>query len=1094
MADLRPQLGEFLREELVGPLAPDEELRDSPTQRYSAGILFPRQQSILEDEETTQMPRPREDDANAGDADRVPMESSADDETIVMASSYFPGAMGLTFAVDTVTPAVRVGIQGARYVSEQREQGEAEQRRVFRVWCRRPLELEPLQIELGSSHDDLEETIEVVDGLGLRVRARPAGHDGVRLVTLALHTTRSAGSRRPSASECFFQMGFDVEALDGALRAVESKVSDLEDDEEASLALMYRKRLAYATGHGCAAGWDVEPGALSARRIWTETISSIRIPPVQPRAVFDDAHSMQFLSGDGVENPDVAIPNALSRVVDTYEAWVAERRQEVDGLEARLEERARHHLELCELAIRRMRQGLALLSRDVRVRDAFMLANRAILEQQYHVRRSRRAHDGIWEELPTHYVSRAGEAGGGIRGYWRSFQIMFVLMNLDAALDPDDPEIESFIDEVDLIWFPTGGGKTEAYLGLAAYMIFMKRLTTPEHRGCHVLMRYTLRLLTAQQFQRACGMICACERIRQQRPGDLGDTPITIGLWVGRSLTPNKRKDAIAGLVQWKREPEKTENAFQLLTCPWCGTALDDPTRSGYQVGGWPETVQLVCPEPRCTFSTKDNPLPVVVIDEDLYATPATLIIGTVDKFAMLAWRDDASRLLGNGEGLAPPGLIIQDELHLISGPLGTMVGLYESMIEYICRHNGGRPKIVASTATIRRAQEQCKALYDREAQLFPPSGLDASDNFFAIEQVGERAESGREYVGVMCTAAPSPITALVRSAASLLQGIRSVELPSGVDEVARDPWWTLVMYFNALRELGRAATLVEGDIPEYLTTLQRRRGISGEGRRYTGPPVELTSRRTAQEIPEILERLATPWDPAASSSSAYDTLLATNMIAVGVDVDRLGLMLVVGQPKTTSEYIQASSRVGRSGDAPGLVVTLYNPGKPRDRSHYEHFWDYHQSFYRHVEPTSVTPFSPQAVERVARALLVIAARHVVGLADPTGINRGDVQLIEALDFLRDRARDVDPDHAAHFAQHLEEVLDEWTVNRVPPAEWGGFGDPPVERPLMYPAGSQPRPEWGAQAWAVPTSMRNVDASCIGYVTQVYPNRDKEQV
>ncbi len=1090
MADLRPQLGAFLREELVGPATPEEELLESPVQLYSAGILFPRQQSILEDEETTQMPGIHTDDDIRDDTVQSGVDSSMDDETIVMASSYFPGAMGLTFALRETTPKLCVKIRGARYIGESREQNG----KSHRVWCRRPLDCQPIIIESGPGDQTLEQDLDVVDGLGLRVLVRPSGSDGIRLVTLALHTTRTATKGHPSASECFFQMGFDVEAPGYTLCAVESKVRDLDDDEEASLALMYRKRQAYATGHGCAAGWDLEPNGSGARRIWTEIIPTLRIPPVQPRATFDHAHSMQFLSGDGVTHPERDIPAALSRVVDAYEAWVEARCNEADELDMpRLEQRARHHIELCELAIRRMRQGLELLQRDTHVREAFMLANRAILEQQYHVKRPRRAHDGPWLALPTKYTSTDNTTGDGIRGYWRSFQIMFLLMNLDAALDPDMEGIESFLEDVDLIWFPTGGGKTEAYLGLAAYMIFMARLTDPSHRGCHVLMRYTLRLLTAQQFQRACGMICACERIRQQRPEDFGTNPITIGLWVGQSLTPNRRKDASNRLSRWRREPEKEENAFQLLTCPWCGTALDNPKVPGYVKGGWPETVKFVCPESRCTFSSKENPLPVVVVDEDLYHNPATLIIGTVDKFAMLAWRDEASRLLGNGEGLASPGLIIQDELHLISGPLGTMVGLYESMIEYICRYNGGRPKIVASTATIRRAQEQCMALYNRSAQLFPPSGLDASDNFFAVEQVGERARSGREYVGVMCTAAPSPITALVRSSASLLQGIRSIDLPAGSCEQERDPWWTLVMYFNALRELGRAATLVEGDIPEYLTTLQKRRRIPHAERRYTGQPVELTSRRTAQEIPEVLERLATPWNPDSEHSTAYDTLLATNMIAVGVDVDRLGLMLVVGQPKTTSEYIQASSRVGRSSDAPGLVVTLYNPGKPRDRSHYEHFWDYHQSFYRHVEPTSVTPFSPQAAERAIRALVVIAARHVAGLSKPTDIDRNDAGLVMALDFLRGRAHDIDPEHADHFSQALEEVLDEWTVNKVPPEAWGGFGDAPIDRPLMYPAGSQPRPEWSGQAWPVPTSMRNVDASCIGYVTQIYPNRDKEQ-
>lgn len=1086
MADLRQQLVTFLREEIEGPIQPDEELRTAPNLLYSAGILFPRQQSVLEDEETTMMPSPKEniDELQNREAPATEIE----EDTTVMASSYFPGAMGITVAVESATASICVDIDGAQYFEEKRQDPKTE--RFFRVWRRQPLNVPPVNISLGADDETRTITHDVLDGLALHVVARAKSND-TRLITVALHTTKTATRSHPSAEECFFQMGFKVCAVDGMLCPVESQARNMRDDEEASLALLYRQRLAFATGHGCAAGWETVEDGSRAQQVWTETIPDLRIPPILPRQSFGLAHNMQFLSGDGVSNPAVALPDALKHTVDAYAQWIEERHRESQTLQGRLQQRAIAHIELCETALARMRQGLNLLASNGQVLKAFMLANKAILQQQYHVKRERRQVDDAWQALPTHYQSTDGSGDTGIRGYWRSFQIMFLLMNLEAALEPDEHR-ETFRDEVDLIWFPTGGGKTEAYLGLAAYMIFMKRLSDPTHRGCHVLMRYTLRLLTAQQFQRACGMICACEIIRQNNPDELGDTSITIGLWVGNSLTPNRRKTAIQNLRKWKQRSSDEENTFQVLTCPWCGTAMDNPARPGYQVNSWPETVHFICPESRCHFSSKARKLPIIVIDEDLYHTPATMIIGTVDKFAMLTWRGDASRLLGQGDGLSPPGLIIQDELHLISGPLGTMVGLYESMIEYICRFNGGRPKIVASTATIRRAQEQCRALYNRSAQLFPPSGLDASDNFFATEETGDRAQAGREYIGVMCTAAPSPITALVRSASSLLQGIRSIELPEGVEESARDPWWTLVMYFNALRELGRAATLVDGDIPEYLNTLRRRRNIPSSENRYTGQPVELTSRRTGQEIKEVLERLAIKWSPDAPSQ-AYNTLLATNMIAVGVDVDRLGLMMVVGQPKTTSEYIQASSRVGRSSDAPGLVVTLYNPGKPRDRSHYEHFWEYHQSFYRHVEPTSVTPFSPPAIERAARALVVIAARHIARINAPTQLNRNDPRFVEALQFLVERAHAIDPDHADYFSNHIEFILRDWLVDKQPPDEWGGFGDPPDERPLMYPAGSPPRPEWAEQAWPTPTSMRSVDASCIGHVTQVYPTSTEGQ-
>ena len=585
----------------------------------------------------------------------------------------------------------------------------------------------------------------------------------------------------------------------------------------------------------------------------------------------------------------------------------------------------------CRVCLQRIRNGIGLLKSDARLLEAFMLANRAIRMQQLHGRRPKRPTNQPFEKLPTSYAPTKDSPGR-----WRTFQLAFILMNLSSITPMENGDDHPERSLVDLIWFPTGGGKTEAYLGLAATDIFLRRLTRPSNAGCTVLMRYTLRLLTAQQFQRASSMICACELIRRERPHDLGDEPITIGLWVGESLTPLYRQPALKALNNLAKPNSQEANEFQLLKCPWCGTALDEHDNLGYVADGKPKTVIFVCPEPECAFSTRKSKLPVVVIDEDVYDSPPTLIIGTVDKFAMLAWREQAGRIFGVGtaDDHDPPDLIIQDELHLISGPLGSVVGLYETAIDLLSSWKGRKPKIVASTATIRRAWHQCKALYDRTTSQFPPQGLDISDSFFAKENPDS---PGRVYVGVFATAAPSFVTAMVRTLGGLFQSCNSLKLPTGATEETRDPYWTILQYFSSLRELGHAATLVEADIPEYMWSIATRTNLPKELCRSLGSPVELTSRRTADEIPEILERLELryPRKSKEPKDRPLDTLLATNMISVGVDVDRLGLMLIVGQPKTTSEYIQASSRVGRSTKAPGLIVTMYNPGKPRDRSHY---------------------------------------------------------------------------------------------------------------------------------------------------------------
>src|SRR5690606_20031614 len=141
----------------------------------------------------------------------------------------------------------------------------------------------------------------------------------------------------------------------------------------------------------------------------------------------------------------------------------------------------------------------------------------------------------------------------------------FILMNLRSIVIPSEEDREV----VDVIWFPTGGGKTEAYLGLAAFVILFRRISDPSSRGTVVLTRYTLRLLTAQQYQRAASLICALEYLRRRNPVELGDHPFTIGLWVGSGLTPNTEADAVRLLQRMLREGGR-DNPFVLLSCPWC--------------------------------------------------------------------------------------------------------------------------------------------------------------------------------------------------------------------------------------------------------------------------------------------------------------------------------------------------------------------------------------------------------------------------------------------------------------------------------------------------------------------------------------------
>jgi ATP-dependent helicase YprA (DUF1998 family) len=367
----------------------------------------------------------------------------------------------------------------------------------------------------------------------------------------------------------------------------------------------------------------------------------------------------------------------------------------------------------------------------------------------------------------------------------------------------------------------------------------------------------------------------------------------------------------------------------------------------------------IACGTTGCEFA---DGLPVHVVDETIYMERPTLIIATADKFAGLPWKPEIGNLFNHFSPEPPPELIIQDELHLISGPLGTLAGLYETAVDLI----GHRPKVVASTATIRRAVDQGLALFDRQVEQFPPSGLDARDSYFSVEAPPSRKAS-RLYVGLMAPAT-SQTSLMVRVYAALLHHAQAIE---GEDEV-RDAYWTLLGYFNSLRLLGGAKLQVQDDVNDRLDLLSE---SLGQARRDIGRDIELTSREPSSAIPGHLQDMATPYP------DALGVILATNMISVGVDVDRLGLMVVMGQPQSTSEYIQATSRVGRRW--PGLVVTLFNGARSRDRSHYENFTSYHSAIYRQVEATSVTPFSARARDRGLHAIIVGLARLMIPMARP---------------------------------------------------------------------------------------------------------------
>lgn len=1137
--DVRDFVIESLRRELIGPSPGyplvqtngEEILRqqDPPRYRYSAGILFPSGVNFSatmdagEEASDIEAAAPVGEEgvdgeaAEAGVEDQPEIEATASEDRtpdtdveIDPTSTFLPSTMGLSFLAD-VSGGIRVEAKWGTYHKEEvlgfstyrkdgsppelwfRTPGRASEDFLVTDLAGRESRMRPRRRRV--SQPDLEGQLEI------DVVSRP-WNENLRLITVTL--VNVAQGLQPINEKCFFQCSLKVEPLGGTeIYQYPGRPSSLQDDEELSLSLLYRHRPNYAVGHGCAADWDVIDGRPTLVR--TDTLPVFEQPPVLP---LEKAAGVELSMRRLAEAPVASVSASCRALAAAYRTWIEDRERELSG-DATLDNspelrvRGEKHLKECSSCLTRMEDGVSLLETDGEAFEAFRRMNMAMVEQ--------RAHYALSSEDDRRRKWRKGAAGQEpsapcprpdypYETMWRPFQLAFILMNIRSFVEPTHAERSL----VDVIWFPTGGGKTEAYLGLAAFVILLRRLRGSTDAGTSVLMRYTLRLLTTQQFQRAASLICALERIRRTDIKRFGDLPINIGLWLGSSVTPNRDSDAADKFG--KLTSEGGDNPFVVLACPWCGIDMgphdyDGDTRVfGYKrerkPNGEPH-VRFRCEDPGCDFSDEAG-LPLEVVDEGIYRQPPTLLIGTVDKFAMMPWNPDSRRLFGidNPDAITPPELVIQDELHLISGPLGSMVGHYETVIdEFTTDIRDGRripAKIVASTATIARAAEQIRALYGRKSALFPPQGLRAGESFFAREGLGS---AGRTYVGVLATAVPSHVTAQVRTLATLLQAPALATSGGKVDELI-DPYWSLVVYFNSLRELGRASTLVQADIREYLNAVWDRIGLSlqlSEGgadrRRFINNFDELTSRMRSSDIPAVLQKLFT----AKPSKDAVDLCYATNMIQVGLDVPRLSIMSIVGQPKSASEYIQASSRVGRGRDKPGLVVTNFNPFKPRDRSHFESFRPFHENAYRHVEPTSVTPFSIPVCERAIHALAITVVRFRYHQhRDNPRLGLSPAERAEVTRIIMDRVAEVDVEESFRARATLDRFLDDW--QRRKPRDYGEVSRIPDD-PLIYPAGRAIPPHLNhllATVKATATSMRNVDADCEATPIPVYLTGDTQ--
>lgn len=991
-------------------------------------------------------------------------------------------------------------------------------------YVREPHLIENVEINFaGSDYADNEETASL-DGTSAKLVAlrTKISEDVYSLTVMLVNGIENSSAK---ARECIFQSRIEISSDNNEFFFIESNPNpnpEYMDDEEKSLELLYRHKRIYATGLGTSADWEISENGTG--RLWTDFFPVKEIPAMSFSLptndyVKDEELSMKYLSDLDQTDREVKL-ESMKKLVDLYSEWISGLEATAATLDQRYEAATTKNIKECKRAAQRMYDGIETLRTNDNAYIAFLLANRAMFMQRIHIQKqgdmSRENADRYPDDTEISdwlcNLDYFEEDDGNCR--WRPFQIAFLLMDVNSIVDEngDDRSI------VDLIWFPTGGGKTEAYLGLTAFTIFYRKLAHPEQSdGTAVMMRYTLRLLAAQQFTRAATLICACEFIRQdcmqkrhKYPSyPLGRRPITIGLWIGGTHIPNnntgknsaeyhlEKLQNVSHAYAIRNEKER-HNKFQVLKCPWCGTKLVKDDKENRLVGEWGYAMSgkhfyMFCPHEDCDFTKR---LPIQIIDEELYAAPPTLLFGTVDKFAMMAWDGRVGSFFGLHSDNRGPELIIQDELHLISGALGTMVGLYETAIDGLSSMKGIKPKVIASTATIRRAKEQCSVLYNREVVQFPAPGLDAEDSFFAKEDEIDysKGKYGRKYVGIMPSGRTKAMTE-IRAMAALLQKAYTMMLP---DEV-KDKLWTLTVYFNSLKDLGKASTLVDDDVKDFIIRTANRMFTS---RRLIVNSDELTSRVSTTELNETLDKLEKieySKENMDAKRYASNVLLATNMISVGIDVARLNVMLMVGQPKLTSEYIQASSRVGRS--FPGVAFVQYDATKSRDRSHYERFRAYHDSFYRFVEPTGATPFSKPARERALHAVIATLLRHKESLTEDKDADYFDAEAFEqsiqdietyvtdrikginarADAELKDDIADVE-DEMQEFFEYWQDIIDKAHEETDTPVCFGRryMVTPPTlgARRLFKQYNSDGKDE----AKETLTSMRNVDVSVKGSV------------
>lgn len=973
--------------------------------------------------------------------------------------------------------------------------------------------------------------------------------------------------------KCLFDTKINIKGTIQNLRPyneIEFKTKDSFEEDETT-KFLYRRFKDYALGHNCSAEWNCVDEEVQLNTTFLPIVETPDIDTI-PRDINNRIRKNDlFTPAPYIADPTCIEIKSLSTLSDLnnesvisqletfnnyYSSWIESKRaktKEHPGLISQ-------ELNKCEKDFERIKRNIEALKQNDKALRAFRLMNTSMFMQMWHSQ-------NVKDNLVLDFINDSNFKGFTEEFYteqsdtifdnnsvgWRPFQLAFILLNIDGIVRIGNSDTWPERNElVDLVWFPTGGGKTEAYLGIIAFTITYRRLLNAKKGGgVSAIMRYTLRLLTLQQFQRATNLIICLELTRRWDEEELGKEPITIGMWVGKNSMPNTREDLTKEIenIDLQIENYKGDGIPDVKTkipfsqCPCCGTHLfskaENYKTTKLEDNYSANSIKLKCLNKKCSFAhppkrfrrSDQYALPILLSDEDIYENPPTLLFGTVDKFALLAHKTssgsknrqrDSRRIFGNTnctwesfrrDGYNPPDLIIQDELHLLSGPLGTAVALFENAVDQLCiQEIDGvtvRPKIVSSTATTRNTSSQIAELYNRDVNLFPKPGIDCDDSFFSFYKRNTDSEDGiykfqskRKYVGILPTGRTQMWMQMRLSALCFIHRLvcENEYLSESVYEEknttyplkAIDYYYTLISYFNSKKEVGKTSSQVDTYLIKELRKVFAMVARPGKSlyNYYCKNlrQIELTGRLSGPEVQKNLSIVEDSFDDnkRLEGKTPPDLVIATNMISVGLDVSRFNVILMNSMPRNIAEYIQASSRVGRNKE--GLVLTLHHPFRSRDLSHFETFIDFHEKFYGYVEPISITPFAEKALKRYLNLYVATLIRQTE-FPDNNNAFQIDAATIQnmkndILDFFKNGRQTLgigiplSDEVISTIETIVANALDDWLIQKNSKDDmW--FNNPREKESNLYISINEYESNIAHDFWKIPMSLRSVEPETV---------------